>query len=90
VHAVDLLQQVRQARLDHRTGHGDHELVGGVRAVPAEDADFADVDAEAAEHRRHPAERSGLVGEAYQEATLAHEHAGQTGQSPFPGRYGGV
>jgi hypothetical protein len=56
VHAVDLLQQVHQARLDDRAGHGDHELVGGVRAVPGEDADLADVHAEAAEHGRDPAE----------------------------------
>jgi hypothetical protein len=52
---------------------------------PGEDAHLADVDAEAAEERRDLAERSGEVGQAYQEPS--HKHAAQTGQSPFPGRY---
>jgi hypothetical protein len=66
VHAVDLLDEVHQAVLQHRAGHGDHELVGCVRAVAPEDADLADVDAEATEQRGDLAEGAGPVGEANQ------------------------
>jgi hypothetical protein len=61
VHALDLFDQVDQARVEHRALYGDDELVGGVCTVAAEDPDLADVDAETAEQGRDLAERAGPV-----------------------------
>jgi hypothetical protein len=62
VHAFQLLDEVDEAGLEHRSLYRHHELVGGVRTVAAEDPHFADVDAEAAEERGDLAERAGPVG----------------------------
>jgi hypothetical protein len=61
VHALELLDEIDEARLEHRALERHHELVGGVRTVAAEDPDLADVDAEAAEERGDLAERAGPV-----------------------------
>jgi hypothetical protein len=62
VHAVELFEQVDQAVVEDRPLDRDEKLVGGVRAVAAEDAHLADVDAEPAEHRGDLPERAGQVG----------------------------